>query len=86
MLLCILGAFNQEKALVGTVSVIVKLQTLRRFVSSSIADCSIIPGPGNICREAAPSVGSLQKCLEITLLSQLLATVSGQAMPDIGGR
>ena len=82
----LLGAFNQEKALVGTISVIVKLQTLRRFVSSSIADCSIIPGPENICREAAPSVGSLQKCLEITLLSQLLATVSGQAMPDIAGR
>ena len=31
-------AFNQEKALVGTLSVIVKLQSSRRLISSSIAE------------------------------------------------
>ena len=32
-----LGTFNQEKAIVGTFSVIVQLQTSRRFVLSSTA-------------------------------------------------
>ena len=31
----LVGAFNKEKALVGAFSVILKLQTSRRFVSSS---------------------------------------------------
>ena len=34
----LVGTFNKEKALVGAFSVIVKLQTSRRFVSSSILD------------------------------------------------
>ena len=37
-LLVIIGTFNKEKALVGAFSMIVKLQTSRRFVSSSILD------------------------------------------------
>ena len=36
------GAFNQEKALVGAFSVIVKLQTSRRFVSSSVNTVRVI--------------------------------------------
>ena len=36
----VVAAFNQEKALVGAFSVSVKLQTLRRFVPSSNAQCS----------------------------------------------
>ena len=35
----LVGAFNQEKALVGAFSVIVKLQTLQRFVFSSSVEC-----------------------------------------------
>ena len=35
----LVGAFNQEKALVGTLPMIVKLQTSRRFVSSSNGQC-----------------------------------------------
>ena len=35
------GAFNQEKALVGAFSVIVKLQTSQRFVLSSILQTGV---------------------------------------------
>ena len=37
----VVGTFNQEKALVGAFSVIVKLQTSQRFVSSSNALLSL---------------------------------------------
>ena len=38
--------FNQEKALVGAFSVVVKLQTSRRFVSSSSPDLQTSSVPG----------------------------------------
>ena len=60
------GTFNQEKALVGAFSVIVKLQTSRRFVTSS--------GPQSQC----PQLGKLSnKSRHVCCLSCLgLATLS----------
>ena len=47
----LVGAFNQEKALVGTFSAIIKLQSLRRFVCSShqqrlVQGARLVPGRG----------------------------------------
>ena len=52
--------FNQEKALAGAFSVIVKLQSSRRFVSSSTALPGASGGPET--NAEAPS-GTLCKCL-----------------------
>ena len=38
-------AFNQERALVGAFSIIEKLQTSRRFVSSPACSTSATPAP-----------------------------------------
>ena len=42
----LVGTFNQEKALVGAFSMIVKLQTSCRFVSSSTSYSRIVNGAG----------------------------------------
>ena len=40
-IIALVGAFNQEKALIGAFSMIVKFQTSRRFVSSSNNMCCL---------------------------------------------
>ena len=42
-------AFNQEKALVGALSVIVKLQSSRRLISSSIAEMNELRNVEECC-------------------------------------
>ena len=44
----IIGTFNQKKALEGAFSVIVKLKTSPRFVSSSSTDATLRHGSKNI--------------------------------------
>ena len=61
----LVGAFNQEKALVGAFSVIVKLQTSRRFVFSSTC---VSPGP----RQLMPRVSDVPHVSAVSVPPALL--------------
>ena len=63
----VVATFNQEKALVGALSVIVQLETSQRFIASSTGDWDQLPSdhpgqgqqqPGDVTRDQAQAADS----------------------------